>query len=438
MHEESGHIIKNYNALALTPARTSLLAIAEAAYEAIQTPAVVRAAVSLEGSKLTIQGDTYDLAEYENLYVLGVGKCSIDAAVQLEAILGDRITGGVVVDIRSTDKLARIQALQGTHPYPTSENARHTEKLLKLAAKATEHDLVLVIVSGGGSTLLCQPKTHTCSDEAVLVRHLFKKGATIEELNTVRKHLSKARGGHLAAAAHPATLVALVFSDVPGDNLNTIASAPTALDTSTLEDAKRVFEKYGTEVSSFSSEHLFETPKDPTLFARAHNQLVVTNMTALEAMARRAEELGYRPEICDTKIQGEAREVAANIVKRLHGEKERTVLLYGGETTVTITGPGKGGRNQEFGAAALPLLYDDELVLSFASDGSDNATGIAGGIADSHTREQAKVRGLNAEDFVFMNDSFSFFHTLQQGVETGYTGANVADLVIAMKHGSNQ
>jgi glycerate-2-kinase len=227
----------------------------------------------------------------------------------------------------------------------------------------------------------------------------------------------------------------MIFSDVPGDDLHTIASAPTLLDESTLEDARRVFDKYGAS-TSFSVEHLFETPKDPSKFSRVRNELVVTNKTALEAMRDRAQELGYTAEICDTELQGEARDVAKMIVDRLHSAKERRVYLYGGETTVTISGPGKGGRNEELSAAALPLLQDDELVLSFASDGRDN-TDFAGGIADVHTREQAKVRGLQAEDFLFMNDTFSFFHTLQQGVETGYTGANVADLVIAIKHESS-
>ncbi len=435
MPEIEGHVIQNFDSLAVTPARTSLLSIAEAGFQAIQTPTVVRNAVRLSGNKLMVHGAEFDLSEYEHLYILGVGKCSIDAALELEAILGERITEGVVLDVRGTDALTRIKALEGSHPYPTNENAQHTAELLTLAKKATEHDLVLAVISGGGSTLLCQPETHTCADEASLVRHLFKKGATIEELNTVRKHLSRARGGHIAAATHPAQLVTMIFSDVPGDDLHTIASAPTVLDESTLEDAKRVFDMYGAS-ASFSVEHLFETPKDTEKFSRVRNELVVTNRTALDAMKARAEELGYTAEICDTELQGEAKEVADMIVKKLHDSKERSVLLYGGETTVTITGPGKGGRNEELSAAALPLINDDELVLSIASDGRDN-TDVAGGIADAHTREQAHVRGLNAEDFLFTNDTFSFFHTLQQGVETGYTGANVADLVIAMKHGSS-
>ena len=434
MGHDMDRVIKNTEQLSVTPARAALLAIAEAGYQAIRTPSVIRNTVSRSNDTITIQDLSFDLAEYRNLYVLGVGKCSIDAAIELEDILGDRITEGAVVDVRPTDALKRIVAYEGTHPYPSAQNIDHTARLLEIAQRATTHDLVIAIISGGGSTLLAQPQSHTFSEEATLVRQLFKKGATIEELNTVRKHLSLARGGHLAAAVHPATLVTLIFSDVPGDDLHIIASGPTVLDPSTCEDARAVLTRHGVEDSTFGYEHLFETPKDPEMFSHVHNRLVVTNGTALEAMRDKARELGYSAHIGDTRLQGEARTVANDIVKRLRTEEPRTVLLYGGETTVTITGPGKGGRNTELAAGALLVVQDDELVTSLASDGRDN-TELAGGIADAHTREQAHIRGLRAEDFLFTNDTYTLFHTLQQGVVTGYTGANVADLVIAMKHG---
>lgn len=427
--------IKNFTALATSPARTALLAIAEAGYEAIRTDAVIRTTVGLKGTVLTVAGTAYDLAEYKRLFVLGVGKCSMDAARALEEILGDRITDGVIIDVRPAHDLVRIRAYEGTHPYPSTQNVEHTRELMTLADRADAHDLVLAVISGGGSTLLCDPVTHTPAEEADLVQHLFKKGATIQELNTIRKHLSRARGGHLAAAVHPATLVTLIFSDVPGDDLATIASGPTIYDETTLADAQRILTAYDSRERSFSPDHLFETPKDRALFRAVQNELVLTNKTALDAMASRARDLGYTPHIIDTTLEGEARTVAVAIADRLHREAPRTVLLYGGETTVVITGPGKGGRNEELAAAALPLLQDDEVLTSLASDGRDN-TEYAGGLADVHTREQASLRGLTPSDYVYTNDTFSLFHTLQQGIETGYTGANVADLVIAMKHGA--
>jgi glycerate-2-kinase len=434
MKEIGERTIKNFDVLAITPARSTLLTLAEAGFQAIQTPEVIRTAVSLSGTTLTIQGTSYDLEEYEHLYVLGVGKCAVDAAVELEAILGNRITDGVIIDVRPGEGLKHIRPLVGTHPYPSTDNSNHTKQLLTLAEKAGPHDLVLAIISGGGSTLLSQPKTHTPAEEAALVKHLFKKGATIEELNTVRKHLSQARGGYLASATYPATLVTLIFSDVPGDDLHTIASGPTILDLSTRGDAVRVLTKYDAEACGFSTDHLFDTPKDAELFRQVRNELVLTNKTALEAMAVCAKDLGYTVTIVDTRIQGEARDVAKKIVERLHKEKPRTVLLYGGETTVTIHGPGKGGRNEELAASALLYLHDGELLVSLASDGRDN-TEYAGAIADHHTQQMASLRGLRPEDFIDTSDTFSLFRSLQQGIETGYTGANVADLVIALQHG---
>jgi glycerate-2-kinase len=347
MEQDSLHIIKNFNELATTPARTSLLTIAEAGYAAIETAKVIRRTVQVQGDTLLVEGKTYDLGEYKNIYVLGVGKCALDSALEIEALLGDRLTEGVVVDVRDNTELKKIKSYKGTHPFPSIENVLYTKKMLDLAEKATEHDLVLIIVSGGGSTLLCQPKSHTVADETGLVQFLFRAGATIEELNTIRKHLSLARGGFLATQASPATVLALLFSDVPGNDIRTIASSPTVFDETTLEDALRVFSKYQAESSGFSTEHFIETPKEKNLFSRVHNALVLKNTTALEAMKECAEKLGYTAEIKETKLQGEARTVGKELVHALRMAKARTVHLYGGETTVTISGPGKGGRNEE-------------------------------------------------------------------------------------------
>lgn len=433
MEGEDRRIIQNSDALAITPARAALLAIAEAGYQAIQTPLVIETHLERSGEILTVAGHTYNLTEYQHVYVLGVGKCSLDAAATIASILGDCLTEGIMIDVRGGPSPEKIRILEGTHPYASAQNAEHTKALLDLAEKAGPHDLVLAFISGGGSALLCQPDTHTPVDEVNLVRHLFKGGATISELNTVRKHLSKARGGNLAAAAYPAEVVSLIFSDVPGDDLSTIASGSTILDTTTMADARAVLEKYHTERIGFSPEHLMETPKETHYFERVHNELVLTNKVALEAMAAQAQALGYVPMIRDTEFQGKARELASDIVAELHTARPRTVLLYGGESTVTISGPGKGGRNEELALAALTKLKDDELLCSFASDGRDN-TDFAGGIADAYTRTLATEHNLTPDDFLYTNDSFTFFHTLHQGVITGYTGANVADFVIGMKH----
>jgi glycerate-2-kinase len=429
---EGDRIIKNFDTLATTGARHDLLTVVEAGLHAIQTPQVIRNAVHIDGDTLTLAGSGYDVRTYEHFYVLAVGKCSLDAVSTLEDILGERITDGVSIDVRPAPAMRRVRCYEGTHPFPSTHNIEHTAQLLALAEQATERDLVLVIISGGGSALLTQPATHTAVEEATLIEHLFARGATIEHLNTVRKHLSRARGGHLAAAAHPATVVTLLFSDVPGNDIRTIASGPTVRDESTVADARALFETYHVSRCGFSAEHLFETPKAERFFTQVRNELVLTNETALIAMRDEAQRLGYTALIRDTMLRGEARDVGAMIAEELRTVRSRTALLYGGETTVTIKGTGKGGRNEELTLGALPHLDDTSLVLSIASDGRDNSD-YAGGVSDVVTRKLAEERECSVQKYLDANDSFSFFHTLQQGVTIGYTGANVADLVVGLK-----
>lgn len=427
------HLVHNYLDLAVSPLRQTALDIIEAGLDVIRTEAVITHNVELTDDVLSIAGKTYRLNDFDKLYVLGVGKCSYDAAVALERILGRRIHDGIILDVRTGETpLTKIRALVGTHPYPSEDNIRHTAAILELAGTIGPRDLAIVVVSGGGSALLCQPATHTAEDEVRLTKYLFKCGASIHELNIVRKHLSKARGGGIAEALYPATVATLLFSDVPGDDIATISSGPTILDATVLDEARKIFVHYDVETHGFKASHLFETPKDASLFSQITQNLVLTNGTALTAMAEKARSLGLQAEIVNTKVEGEARVVAASVVARLKEAAPNTVLLYGGETTVTITGPGKGGRNEELALAALPLLSENELVVSLASDGRDN-TEYAGGIADSFTQTRAQELGLRSTDYLYTNDAFSFFHTLQQGVTTGYTGANIADLVIALK-----
>lgn len=424
-------IIQNTAELATSAARVDLLAIANAGLDAIRTERVIARTIIRTGTDLSICGTHYDLARYERIFVLGVGKCALDAVAPLAAALGDRLTEGVLLDVRE-GAVPGMRVLAGTHPYPSAQNVAHTRTLLETAHKAGENDLVLMVISGGASALLCQPEKHTPAEEATLIRHLFGNGANIRDLNIIRKHLSLARGGRLAAAAHPAEVVALIFSDVPGNDIATIASGPTVLDTSTLDDARSIFRTYFGERCGFKDGYFFETPKDAALFARVHNELVLTNETALDAMREHATGLGYRVLVRDTCVEGEAREIGRMLAYELHAVHQGTVLLYGGETTVTVTGSGIGGRNQELSLGALPLLASDELVLSLASDGKDNSD-HAGGVADHATRDLALAAGVSPEEYLRANDAYTFFHTLRQGVLTGYTGANVADLIIGMK-----
>lgn len=427
-------MITNRAKLARTPTRADALAIVEAGLAALDTKAIISRLVGLDEEAITIDGVAYPRSQLDRVIVIGIGKCAYAAAHALEERLGDVIDDGVIVDVRCPGSLKRVRTCEGTHPYPSDQNVAFTRQMLSLLDGAGERDLVLAVISGGGSTLLCQPQTHTCEDERVLVEHLFQKGATIQEINTLRKHLSRARGGQVAAAAYPARVVSLIFSDVPSDDLSVIASGPTVLDTTTRDDAIGVAQAYHCkEQLGFGAEHFFETPKDESLFSRVRSILALTNQTALDAMERSARERGYDARVCTAELQGEAREVAARVVQELHGQQAGSALLYGGETTVTLgERSGKGGRNQEFALAALSLLAEDELVLACASDGWDNSD-HAGALADATTLAEARAHGLDPRAYLARHDSYAFFHSVGDALISGYTGANVSDVVLALK-----
>lgn len=407
------------------------LSIAARGIEAVDTTAVIEQSVSLTEDGIRIVDQEIPFSDFDRLFVVGVGKCSLDAAYALEAILGERITDGVVVDVRCGVGLFRIKSCEGTHPMPSEGNVTETAKLIEILKHATERDVVLSVVSGGGSTLLCQPESHTCLEEEALLKHMFKQGATIHELNVVRKHLSYARGGWLSYYGHPARVFGLVFSDVPGNDLSTIASGPTVLDRTTCEEAAKVLDKYQADQIGFTAAHLFETPKEDKHFSTTTNYLVATNETALTAMAKEAERLGYQSEVCASCIEGEATVVGKSIAEALHEKTGKQALLYGGETVVRITGDGEGGRNQELALSAAGFLAPGEVLVSLASDGWDN-TPHAGAIVDSTTVSRAEALGLSREVFLERNDSYTFFKTLGDGLDIGYTGSNVSDLIVAL------
>lgn len=422
--------IRNFEALAVTPLRRAALEVVEAGLTAIDTREVIRRTVALDGTNVRIGGNEYSPEEGGRIFVAGVGKCALDAAEALEAALGDRIHKGVVIDVRE-GRLNRMQTFVGDHPFSSERNVAATKALMQMLEEATEQDLVIVVVSGGGSSLLCQPENITCRDEEELVRMLFRKGAPIEKINIIRKHLSLATGGYLAKYAYPARVVSLIFSDVPGDDIRCVASGPTVFDSTTVEDAKAVLREYGLE--GVGERGLLETPKEEKYFARVTNLLVVSNAIALEAMRGAAKEQGFAAEIKTTRFGGEARHVGAGIVEGLAFAPKDTFLLYGGESVVILKSPGgKGGRNLELALSALRFVGDNDLIISLASDGRDN-TEYAGAICDRITREKAEKLGVRPREWLDRNDSFHFFEKTGDFILTGETGSNVSDLVIAIR-----
>ncbi|MFA6407104.1 MAG: DUF4147 domain-containing protein [Candidatus Paceibacterota bacterium] len=424
--------IKNFHDLATNRIREVALMIAETGLEAIDTELVVEKRVVLQGNTLIIQGRYISLVAIERIFVVGAGKCSLDAAKVLERVLGERLTGGIVIGVGET-QLTKIRAVKGTHPFPSPINVSATAEIIKFLSGMTEHDLVLFVISGGGSTLLCQPPQGlTYEDEARTLKLLFEKGATIEEINTLRKHLSFARGGFLAEYAYPAQIVSLAFSDVPGNKIELVASGPTVKDITTVADARRIIEKFNIEKEIGLTIPLIETPKEEKYFAHVWNTLLVSNEIALEAMAEKARELGFSPIIKTTTISGEARDIGTMIVKELHAAPSRSILLYGGEPTVTVKKPGKGGRGLELVLCALQSIVPGELVLSIASDGRDNCD-FAGALCDIITKEKALTFGLDAVKCLEENMSYYFFEHEFDYLMTGITGSNVSDLLVGVK-----
>jgi glycerate-2-kinase len=346
----------------------------------------------------------------------------------LEDVLGDSITDGVVLDVRG-GKLRRIKSLVGTHPDPTQTNVSATREIISLLQSADEEDLILAVVSGGGSALLCSPYQLSCEVKASISTALMNAGANIEEVNIVRKHLSEIKGGNFAKFAYPARVMSLIFSDVPGNDIGVIASGPTVLDTTTVADASRIMAKYKVlKLCRLPHCDLVETPKEPRYFQLVTNVVVADSRLAIDAMRVQAVKLEYKPEVLSTRLEGGAEDVARRLVL---SSKPNTALIAAGETTVEVKGKGTGGRNQHTVLAALENVGEDKVVISINSDGVDHSR-YAGAIGDRNTIEKAKKKRTPLKKFLNTFDSFHFFQKVRDGIETGPLGENVSDFMLVL------
>jgi len=428
--------IKNSQALNKSPLRQAALQIAESGLVAIDTKKTIDANLKIDGNKLTVGGQEYELKSGGRLLFFAVGKCAFLATSQVINILGEKIDEGVAIDVAPAPidlPTAKIKFFSGDHPFPSAKNVEATKTLINFLSDAGPQDFVLGIVSGGGSTLLCQPTGFDWEKEKAAVSELFKSGANIQELNTFRKHISLARGGQLANLIKSAESAILIFSDVPGDNLSFISSGPTVLDETTALDAREVCNRYNVcRPDNFLPAWIIETPKDNSIFSQVNNFLVMSNKVALSAMIKQAESLGFKAQIKQTAIEGEAQVIGRRLAQEIKESPAKTAFLYGGETTVKTTGSGRGGRNQEVVLAALPLLSADTLIMSLASDGVDN-TEVAGALADNLIIKKTKDLNLSVEDYLTNNDSFTFFEQVGGHIFTGQTGSNVSDLMLILK-----
>ncbi len=428
-------IFDNYLQLATTPQRKQVLRILEAGLEAINPQKLMQTNFGYDAKKdiLYINRKPYNLKSFKRVVVVGAGKIAAPVAEQIEAQMIDRIDGGVVIDIVPA-KLEKIVSRIGTHPLPSSANVSATEEIITMLNNLTEHDLVIAVIGGGGSSLLCGPKSVTLEEERKIYSALMDAGANIKDTNTVRKHLSRVKGGGLAELAYPATILSLIFSDIPGDDISLVASGPTVFDTTTTEQAVEIIAKYKVlDRCSMDSCGLTETPKDPKYFKRVNNILFCSNSLALKAMADKAGDLGLRVRIWDKAFQGEAKELAKLIISET---KNGECLIAGGESVVTIPKnhpKGSGGRNQEMALAALVGIPENTVFASLASDGRDNSD-VAGGLVDSTNLDIAQKNHINISDYLARHDEYNVLSDIHAAMMTGITGSNVSDLVVCLKY----
>ncbi len=406
----------------LAQLRRDAIAVFEAGVRAADPHRAVRAALNGERA--------------ERVWVIGAGKATSAMARAAEDYFGSAIVGGVInIKDGHSEPLTRVEQVEASHPLPDERGVAGARRIAGIARQAQAGDLVLCLISGGASALMPLPAEGiTLAEKQATTRLLLGCGANIHELNCVRKHLSAIKGGQLAQLAAPARVLALILSDVIGDNLDVIGSGPTVPDSSTAAEAVAILQRYGLleQVPAAARARLesgAETPKpgDPAL-AQVRNVIVGSNRLAAEAAMARAAELGYPVRLLSTTLEGEAREVGRQLAQ------QRGCVIAGGETTVTIAGTGKGGRNQEMALAAAMALEGepDTVFLSAGTDGTDGPTDAAGAMADGTTVARAREQGLSAADFLANNDSYHFFQPLGGLIITGPTGTNVMDLQIRL------
>ncbi len=422
-----------------------------AGVESVLPDKLIAGQISLTDNRLRIAQKEFPLDIIDNIYVIGAGKAVAPMGAAVEKILSGKISEGrLVVKYGYGYKLKYIDVTEAGHPVPDSNGIKATEEIMKIAVKAGWNDLVICLLSGGGSSLLTDiPGSCTLEDMIKVNDILINSGAGISEINTVRKHLSAVKGGQLSRAIYPAASVNIVLSDVPGDLLDVIASGPTVPDPTTFLQALNVMEHYGMtgivpdRILTYLKEGVLgmrpETPKeDDLVFDRTYNVLAGTNRIALEAARSKALEYNINSIIIDDKLQGDTSSVAEYLVNTsLEFKNDEDVikpvcLLFGGETTVRMTGKGIGGRNQHLALLSAILLQDKPgiTILSAGTDGNDGPTEAAGAVVDSDTIHDALEKNIDPEKHISEFNSFNFFQKAGGHIITGPTMTNVMDIIV--------
>jgi hydroxypyruvate reductase/glycerate 2-kinase len=422
--------------------REAAVDIVEHAIRAADPYAATLDLLHVDHDHLRIGDLGYDMSDWEHIYVIGAGKATQPIALALEELLGECISDGLVILKRGEEQhLRRIRAIEAAHPVPDEDSYRGAREMVGLARRAGPKDLVFAAITGGSSALLVSPPEGvSLADLQVLNQILLTCGASIREINAVRKHVSRVKGGRLAEEVFPAELVNLTVSDVTGDPLDYI-TGPTVPDTSTYQDAWQTLDRYGLweRIPTSIREHLMRGPEieSPKAFSHAsHSFVVVPGDRACRGASRRCAELGYPPHVVTTEMEGESWQEAWAFVDAAEGFEGRCALVAGGETIVTIDGEsGRGGSNQEFAlSAALSIAgREDIVVASIDTDGTDGPTEASGGLVDGETVRRAEGAGFDAQECRLKHAAFGLLRATGDLVVTGPTGTNVNDLKLLLR-----
>lgn len=377
--------------------------ILSAALQSADPADAIRRAVSRAGDMLEIHGQSYDLRDPGRVYVLAVGKAATGMTEAILPLVEDRLAGGLMVTKHASRvTLGRLTVMEAGHPLPDERSLQAGQSALALLGQLHPQDILICLISGGASALLTVPREGVSLDEIQKITDgLMKRGASIFALNEARQRLDRLKGGGLARLAYPTKIVSLILSDVIGDRIDIIASGPTV-------------------------------PRPGESFEHVQNIIIGSNARSAEAAREQAAREGFHSRVLTTSLQGEARAAGRALADELRQSSPRPLcLIAGGETTVTVTGDGLGGRNQELALAAAMEMngLDQVLLVSLATDGDDGTTGAAGAAVDGQTISRARALGLDANDFLRRNDSYRFFAPLNDLLITGPTGTNVNDLV---------
>jgi glycerate 2-kinase len=434
------------SSLRLAPHGERITRILASAITAVEPGAAVGRFVQRDGDILTISGRAYDLCLFHRVVLLGIGKASLAMSATLAGILGAHLDAGLVI----TKYVSAIPdfpftIIEGDHPVPDRRSLYAGKKTIELISSLDPEDLLFCLISGGGSSLVTLPVVGvSLEDIRLLTSALLACGARIDEMNTLRRRLDQVKGGGIARLSNGATIVSLILSDVVGNPLEAIASGPTAPDPSTRVQALSILAKYKLEdrIPSSILQSLKTSPETPKpglpIFERVQNVIVGSNLLSAQAALARAEEDGFHPYLLRLDLQGEARQVAFELATfmrqvSLTGDPlpAPACMVAGGETTVTIKGNGKGGRNTELALAAVSELADfpDVMLITLATDGEDGPTDASGAVVTGETFRRAAVLGLDTFSYLERNDSYTFFAALDDLLKPGSTGTNANDLV---------